>query len=512
MPPMPPPTGRRLVRATVVAFVLSPAVAPAADLGPDSRQATAGALLVQDAMRRGRDLLQHGRVKAAVDVLEEQLPRIDGNAAYLALLREAYATYVKELALANQDELGEVYRQRLKLIEQGQPRTPPPAAPRPPAPTAARGVSGDDEPVPQRPPRPAAPDAAGLSRAEQAFAAGHYREADELYAHAASGLTPLSGAQRSQWAYCKLYAVVDRLRQPGAPPADLEKDVTAALRLAEHDTGLTTFGRTVLDRLRQRPVGAASTVRHADRDANGWARAESANFRVFHARDRALAEQVARAAEAARARAFDKWAGPPPGDWAPACDVYLYPTGADYAKATRQDAAGPGHATYKAQGGAVTARRLDLRADAPDLLAAVVPHETTHLVLADLFAGAPLPRWADEGMAVLAEPRARRDRYARTLHTWRQRGQLVPIAQFVGRQDYPDRAAITAFYVQSASVVDYLVGLNGPRAFTQFLRDAQRGDLNAALKKHYNCRDVEELQDRWLRQTFPADARASSGR
>src|SRR5262245_15183047 len=250
MPPMTPPPGRHHVRAAFVLLAFFPAVARSADPAPDAHQAVSSALAIQDAMRQGRDQLHHGQAKAAVEVLEAQLPRINGSAAYLALLREAYSAYVKELQLAHQDELCEVYQQRLKLIEKTG-RSDSKAAPqRPPAPAAARGVSGDEDPLQQSPRRPAAPDAAELAQAEQAFAAGRYREADELFARAAAA-GPLSYGHQSQWAYCKLYVVVDQLRQPGPPAAGLERDVTAALRLAEHDPGLTAFGRQVLDRVRQ---------------------------------------------------------------------------------------------------------------------------------------------------------------------------------------------------------------------------------------------------------------------
>src|SRR5205807_8779872 len=130
-------------------------------------------------------------------------------------------------------------------------------------------------------------------------------------------------------------------------------------------------------------------------------------------------------------------------DWKPACEIYLYATAAEYAKSTGKPADSPGHATYKAQGGAIVGRRLDLRADDPNLLACVVPHETTHLVLGDLFADAPLPRWADEGMAVLAEPPARLDRFARTLHSSRRQGRLVPLDKLFGKDEYPEAALIT---------------------------------------------------------------------
>jgi hypothetical protein len=45
-----------------------------------------------------------------------------------------------------------------------------------------------------------------------------------------------------------------------------------------------------------------------------------------------------------------------------------------------------------------------------------------------------------------------------------------------------------------------------------FVRDAQRGNLEAALKKHYQCANVAELQARWLRKLYPAEsARGVSG-
>src|SRR5262249_71536 len=147
----------------------------------------------------------------------------------------------------------------------------------------------------------------------------------------------------------------------------------------------------------------AVEVRHAERGADGWDRAETANFRLLHHQPREAAEQLLRAAEQARTRAFEKWAGQAPGPWKPACEIYLHANAPGYAQATGQPAAPPGHSTLKAQGKAVTGRRIDLHADDVNLFGCVLPHETTHVVLGDLFAGVPLPRWADEGMAVLSE-------------------------------------------------------------------------------------------------------------
>jgi hypothetical protein len=110
-------------------------------------------------------------------------------------------------------------------------------------------------------------------------------------------------------------------------------------------------------------------------------------------------------------------------------------------------------------------------------------------------------------MAVLAEPRAQVDRYLKTMIRLRQEGRLIPLAQILGQSDYPDAATITVFYVESVSVVEFLVGLKGAPAFAAFVRDLGRG-LDAALTQHYGIRNVADLQERWLRATFTEIDRA----
>ena len=168
----------------------------------------------------------------------------------------------------------------------------------------------------------------------------------------------------------------------------------------------------------------------------------------------------------------------------------------DYAKATGKPATGPGHATLQMKGGAVEKRRLDLRADEPNTLSNVVPHETTHVVLADLF-DAPLPRWADEGMAVLAEPRSHVDRYLRALVTSWKQSKLVPLAQVLKQPDYPDAAAITAFYVESVSLVDFLVEEKGAELTTRFGTDwlgrkVERGSQETARRPAPLARSTDQ--------------------
>src|SRR5262249_58589309 len=83
-----------------------------------------------------------------------------------------------------------------------------------------------------------------------------------------------------------------------------------------------------------------------------------------------------------------------------------YPTCQDYSRATGAPTSSPGHSTCVLDGGRVMGRQLDLHCeDSAEMLTAVLPHETTHVVLAGNFGDQTVPRWVDEGIAVLTEPR-----------------------------------------------------------------------------------------------------------
>ena len=53
-------------------------------------------------MARARMLLSDKNAQTAVEVLEDQLPKVNGNMEYLVLLREAYRAHIKDLQFAGQ--------------------------------------------------------------------------------------------------------------------------------------------------------------------------------------------------------------------------------------------------------------------------------------------------------------------------------------------------------------------------------------------------------------------------
>ena len=67
--------------------------------------------------------------------------------------------------------------------------------------------------------------------------------------------------------------------------------------------------------------------------------------------------------------------------------------------------------------------------------------------------------------------------------------------------DFPEAAKITPFYVESVSLVDYLVRLKGAKAFVLYLREAPRRGYEEALQRHYSIKDASEHQTRMDRYT-----------
>ena len=196
----------------------------------------AEALALQETLRQGRELLSRGETARAVDLLEKQLGKIRGDAAFLATLKEAYQTYVKELQLAAKTEALDVYRKRLAVLDR-QPTAPAPKR------EVARGVRPEDDPFQQQPIEAKTADA--ITPAERAFAERKYAEARTLFANAGK----LSAVQQAQYAYCQLHGVVERINAGQSPPADLQRDVRSALALAPQDTKLVAFGQTLLQQI-----------------------------------------------------------------------------------------------------------------------------------------------------------------------------------------------------------------------------------------------------------------------
>jgi hypothetical protein len=252
----------------------------------------------------------------------------------------------------------------------------------------------------------------------------------------------------------------------------------------------------------EKPPNSPSEVKHTPRQASGWAVAETANFRIFHAQSRQRAEKAARIAETTRATMTRKWFGKVRASWSPKCDVYLHPTKYGYALSTGASTATPGHSTLTLDHGRVVVRRIDVHCDEPHTLTSVLPHEITHVVLAGQLGSRFAPRWADEGMAVLSEPRERINLHLDNLPKHRREGTLFRIGKLVQMEQYPEAKRLGPFYAQSVSLVEFLTKKKGATTFTRFLREGLETDYETALRHHYGYRNLAELDRAWRQYAF----------
>lgn len=488
---------------------------PPATAADDREAGLAVTLAVQTAMQQGRECLLRNDPRGAVEALEGQLPRINGNPAYLTLLRDAYRSYVKSLRLAGQDARAQVYAQRLAILdpvaaEAGRP-TAKAQAPREAAPAVFRGKQDDDPFRQVVSPGLKARDL--VAQAEREFGRSNYRDADQLFdqAHRAEP-GQIAPTGREQWAYCKMYQVVEQLNGPTPSFADLETRVRAALAL-QVGPKMEAYGQQLLAEIERRRTSERRAddapglrVRDRGRTADGWSVAETSNFRIFHNAGAEWVDQVARVAEDTRARMQRKWFGEVSAAWEPKCEIFLYASADEYSRATGVSRGSPGHSSFQFEAGRVLSRRIDLHLDDPGILIGVLPHEATHVVLAGRFGEQPVPRWADEGMAVLTEPPDKIGRHTRNLPRHRQDNQLFPLRQLINMADYPAPQYVGVFYAQSVSLVDFLSRERGPAEFTRFVRDGMRDGYEASLRSHYGYRSFDELESRWQAFAFRGPA------
>ena len=307
--------------------------------------------------------------------------------------------------------------------------------------------------------------------------------------------------------------------QPLKLPANQSQPRTPIAQKGDENTLPEPSGTRAANRS-QAPLDTEVVRAGAEPDAPAgmkWQVHETLNFRIFHC-DARLAKAAGEAAELARADQAKRWGSPAlQRPWTPRCEIQLYPSGREFAQATGQTENSPGFSTILSNGNRVTARRTSLRGDHPQLLTAILPHEVTHVVLADLFTVQQIPRWADEGMAVLAEPNAEQNLRAAELQEPLETGRVLEINKLMS-MDYPEAKDWSLYYAQSVSLTRFLVEQGTPERFLQFVRDVHRTGIEAALQSAYGIGGLNELQDRWLayaRQqlaTLKVARRSPSGR
>jgi hypothetical protein len=233
-----------------------------------------------------------------------------------------------------------------------------------------------------------------------------------------------------------------------------------------------------------------------------WHAVETANFRILSYGAQGVARETAEACETLRERLAQQWLSRKavPASWIPKCDIVLHPTDEAY---LREVGSGGRNTVASSlvdrKQGRIVIRRIDIRSTQSNWQIAALGHELTHVVLADRFAGRSLPRWIDEGTAILADPDEKQVRHRKDLKNAIAARAEFRLLELVTLADYPAAQRWGAFYGQSASLVQFLVDQAGPEQFVDFVEVALDRGFDQGLRQVYQLR-IADLERRWHAQ------------
>jgi RNA polymerase sigma factor (sigma-70 family) len=241
----------------------------------------------------------------------------------------------------------------------------------------------------------------------------------------------------------------------------------------------------------------------------------TANFEV-HAPTPVLARAFAAEAEFQRRAVAVRWLGAELPRWEKPCVV-------DVAQGNRSQASTLTFADGPDGRPRVNALRMEIRGDVVPALTNALPHEVTHLVLGTA-AGQPVPRWADEGLAVLAESAEEQAVFDTRIREILERGRAFQVKALLAMSEYPRDAV--ALYAQAYSVARFLATRGGKlpavkdvvyrggtltvdtpeRRLAAFVLLGSRGGFargwEAAAKDVYGFDSLDALERAWLDWLF----------
>lgn len=225
----------------------------------------------------------------------------------------------------------------------------------------------------------------------------------------------------------------------------------------------------------------------------------SENFVVQSHSNTFHASEITTACESLRNASQSAWLEPPSEvSWSPQCEVVVHASSSSYVAAVGGEARRTsGCSLIKMDGKQIVLRRIDLLADDKSRALSALAHELTHVVLADRFGERPLPRWADEGIATLADHIGKQNQHHQDMLAALRIGSAFRLGDLLVSEDYPPPVRFAAFYGQSVSLVRFLSQRNGSTAFVKFVERSRQTGYDQALRDVYGIADISELERQW---------------
>lgn len=211
------------------------------------------------------------------------------------------------------------------------------------------------------------------------------------------------------------------------------------------------------------------------------------NFLVT-APDAQMAQQFGQMAEHYRKQKAMEWLGREMEPWPQPCPLYVKPTMSGAGGATQFNY---GNGTY-------TIIAMNIEGPVERMLNSVLPHEVTHTVFAHHFRF-PVPRWADEGGAVLSEDDQERQRHdllcRQKLNT---PGATIPLRRLFNLKEYHEVSDVMVIYAEGYSISNFLVSQSDRPTFLNFVATGTRYGWDQGLRQYYGFQSVEQLEESWL--------------
>jgi len=250
-----------------------------------------------------------------------------------------------------------------------------------------------------------------------------------------------------------------------------------------------------------------------------WKQLKGEHFIINYTGEEKFAETILNRAEKYYGRIADTLGYPRYSDfwtWNKRVNIFVYPDHTSYTLGTGQAEWADGKADYANMSVSVDATN-------PKFISSILPHELAHLVFRD-FVGfnGKIPLWLDEGFAAVAQEAAYSDMKKDIVKLYNnsalmtlnelmtvnfQKAASKPSFHDVLMKDgspgyiiFEPANFITVFYVQSASVVDFMIVHFGKAKFSEFCRQLRDGkNIETALNTAYGegCPDSGALERKW---------------
>jgi len=209
------------------------------------------------------------------------------------------------------------------------------------------------------------------------------------------------------------------------------------------------------------------------------------NFEVT-APTRRIAQLIGAEAERQRKAQALRWLGKEMPPWPQPCPIRVTITMNNSAGAT----------SFAFDNGLILSMDMHIEGTLDRLLASVLPHEVTHTVFAHYFR-CPVPRWADEGGAVMSEDEEEQQRHQELAQQiLATPGRAIPLKRLLALKNFP--SDVMVLFAEGYAVTRFLVERRDHQTLLRFVKDAEREGWDKAVKEHYGLDSVEELEAVWL--------------